>query len=81
MTQRLSALFIGAENAEALTGYSLRWCREKAHALGVPVLAKGRLIPAEAFFAAMMAQTARTTEEQRSDGVDSILRNLGREVA
>lgn len=78
MTQQLAALFIGAENAEALTGYSLRWCREKAHALGVPVLAKGRLIPADAFFAAMMAQAERRRAE---DDVAAILRAVGREVA
>lgn len=48
-------LLIGPANAEAVTGFSWRWCRDAAAALGVPFVVHGRkrALRAEAFIAAL----------------------------
>ncbi len=64
-------------------GQGYRWCRDTAHALGVPVINIGRkrLIPAAAFFAALeKASETAAPGVVSADPTASVLAALGLEV-
>ena len=48
-------LLIGPANAEAVTGFNWRWCRDSAASLGVPFVGRGRkrAIRADVFITAL----------------------------
>jgi hypothetical protein len=55
-------LLIGPRNAEAVTGFTYRWVRDTAAALGVPFVAFGRkrAVRADLFLAALERSPSRT---------------------
>jgi hypothetical protein len=76
--------YISEQNAKALVGQGYRWCRDKAHELGVKVIAVGRkrFIPAAEFFAALerASQLPAPEVESPEDATASVLASLGLEA-
>jgi hypothetical protein len=60
-------LLIGPANAEAVTGFNWRWCRDSAASLGVPFVGRGRkrAIRADLFVEALEQSGAVTTNVTR----------------
>lgn len=63
-------LLIGPKNAEAVTGFSWRWCRDAARRLAVPFVCHGRkrAIRADLFLAALESErdsAAGATEHEQ----------------
>ncbi|MGC4091385.1 MAG: hypothetical protein QM756_26605 [Polyangiaceae bacterium] len=56
-------IVIGPANAEAVTGFPWRWCRDQATALGIPFIGAGkkRGIRAELFIEALERGVVQTT--------------------
>lgn len=75
---RALPLIIGPLNAEAVTGFPYRWCRDTAARLGVPFVGAGRKrgIRADLFLAAL----ERQPEEGPANNTESVVVDPAEEV-
>jgi hypothetical protein len=61
-------LIIGPKNAEAVTGFPWRWCRDTARRLCVPFIGHGRKqgVRADLFLAALESDEVKASDEERN---------------